>query len=293
MGGTGWKSHDVCVVIDVDGLEEQRFAIEVQDHSGGLPMRRRNLGLFNEEAATFVQLAENSPSETYLFEERAVDFCQAVSGFVHHHLTLHSGEDHGLAAWRIEAGAGDEFNAREFVAVGSRNAAEIGEVECVRDGRQHLAGALVVLALILQFASHLRGISHFADALLLVALLLRIKRLVINQHDAVNGAVGCVYQLFDLSLVSVIFAPFHVKRWTWESSFSSFCMAMRTRSPGEDCWATALDGRIKKLSRTQARMLCVRNVPCWGVRSVIASLKHLEADGARVVAAIRQFSKLA
>ena len=145
---------------------------------GGVPMGGRDLALFDEEAAAFVEASQDSPSEVDVLEERAVDFGQAHGGFVEHELALHSGEDGDLAAGRIVAGAGGELEGVELMAVGSRVAVEVDEVKGVGDGGEHFAGAGVVLLLVFQFVLHLLGVQHGADARVLVPLLPGVERLV-------------------------------------------------------------------------------------------------------------------
>ena len=72
-------------------------------------MGGRDLGLFDDEAAAFVETSQDSPSEVDVLKERAVDFGQAFGGFIDHDLSLHSCEDGDFAAGRIVAGAGIEL----------------------------------------------------------------------------------------------------------------------------------------------------------------------------------------
>ena len=56
--------------LDIDALEQKRFAGKVQAHAGELPFPIGHVRLFNQKVPPAIQVAQNSPTETHLFEAK-------------------------------------------------------------------------------------------------------------------------------------------------------------------------------------------------------------------------------
>ena len=96
--------------VELDGLDEEA-RIHDQDHVGGAPLVIADIGLFEEERAALVELAEDSPAVVDVADSPAFEAGDPVLGGIDPELAGHAFESLGFEVFWIEAGVGLEAEA--------------------------------------------------------------------------------------------------------------------------------------------------------------------------------------
>ena len=86
----------------MEALHHQDFPVELQLHTGRVPVSVSHVGLFDDESPAFIEPAEDPPTEIHVSEQGAVDLCQPHDMGIDPDLALHSLETLGLAIGRNE-----------------------------------------------------------------------------------------------------------------------------------------------------------------------------------------------
>src|SRR6185437_1330168 len=82
-------------------FKKQRLAGEIQGHSGGVPMISVHLLLLDAEGPSFIEFAQNTPSEFHVVEQVSVDLAQSLLRKVQPEFARHSGVNRFLARCRL------------------------------------------------------------------------------------------------------------------------------------------------------------------------------------------------
>ena len=90
-------------------FEEQDLTREGEAYAAHVPGSVADVALFDQEVTAFVEVAENSPSEANVFEERAIDACDPTPVRIDQENALHAGKDLFDSRRRFVCGIGKKF----------------------------------------------------------------------------------------------------------------------------------------------------------------------------------------
>src|SRR5262249_27038350 len=134
-------------------------------HASHFPLVVTDIGLLNKKVAAAIKVAEDSPTESNIFLESAVDLGEAVLSSVEQNVPVHSGQNLLDLRGRPVVRIGTKLQAQQLVARTSDGCSSrlrsVGLVnERLRQGLDDAHCALGVFLLLLAFLVELLGIVH-------------------------------------------------------------------------------------------------------------------------------------